>query len=44
MVDRVEHEVPKKFHGWSFHHYLSLIKKLCVSFLRSVIERGDLSE
>src|SRR5882672_8977223 len=30
MMDRVEHNVPKKFHRWSFHYDLSLIKKLCV--------------
>src|SRR6266550_1628751 len=44
MMDRVEHEVPKKFHRWSFHHDVSLIKKLCVSLLRSIIKRGNLVE
>ena len=42
MMDSVEHEVPKKFHRWSFHYDVSLIKKLCISLLPSIIKRGNL--
>lgn len=41
MMDRVEHEVPKKFHHWFFHYHRSLVKKLCASLLSSIIKRGN---
>jgi hypothetical protein len=33
MMDRIEHEVPKKLYQWFLHYDLAVVKKLRVALL-----------
>jgi hypothetical protein len=44
MMDRIEHEVPKKLYQWFLHHDVALVKKLGVAFLGSIIQLRNLVE
>src|SRR5829696_7544969 len=43
-MNGIEHEVPKKLYHWFLHNDLALIKELCVSLLRSIIQLCNLVE